>query len=148
MKMIILFLLVGSASFTSSLRARRSVIQFGQMIECVTPLSALTDYNGYGCWCGYGGTGTPLDGTDRCCKTHDECYNALKDSGTCSSWNQIYSESYSFSCYNCDTPSFAISCGSGTSCAVGLCQCDKTAAECFSGETFNSAYRNYNKNNC
>ncbi|KAJ8039044.1 Phospholipase A2, major isoenzyme [Holothuria leucospilota] len=147
MKAIIFFLLVGSASLSSSLRARRDVYQFGQMIECLTPRSAYSDYNGYGCWCGTGGSGTPLDGTDRCCRTHDRCYDSLQNSGACGSRN-LYWESYSYSRNNCDTQSAFISCGSGDSCEVGLCQCDKTAAECFRGETFNSEYRNYNKNNC
>ena len=38
--------------------------QFAGMIRCATGRSAL-DYNGYGCWCGRGGSGTPVDATDR-----------------------------------------------------------------------------------
>lgn len=34
------------------------------MIECATGRSAW-DFLGYGCWCGLGGRGTPVDGVDR-----------------------------------------------------------------------------------
>ena len=34
------------------------------MITCATNRSGW-DYYDYGCWCGYGGSGTPIDDTDR-----------------------------------------------------------------------------------
>lgn len=43
---------------------KRSVLEFGLMISCAVERSPL-DYNGYGCFCGLGGEGTPLDDTDR-----------------------------------------------------------------------------------
>ena len=36
------------------------------MIWCATSRSPW-DYYDYGCWCGYGGSGTPVDDTDRYC---------------------------------------------------------------------------------
>ena len=45
-----------------------NVVQFGNMISCTTGLNqfqALMDYDGYGCYCGLGGGGTPLDNTDK-----------------------------------------------------------------------------------
>jgi hypothetical protein len=53
-----------SESFSELSRDKRSILQLGRMLECSTKRSRW-DYNGYGCYCGYGGSGTPLDDTDR-----------------------------------------------------------------------------------
>ena len=45
-------------------RVKRDLVQFGKMIECATGRSRW-DYNDYGCYCGWGGTGDPMDDTDR-----------------------------------------------------------------------------------
>ena len=44
-------------------RLRRSSGQFGVMMEFKTKRSAF-DYFDYGCYCGVGGRGAPVDGTD------------------------------------------------------------------------------------
>ena len=49
---------------TDTISAKRNLNNFGTMIECETK-DDKWKYNGYGCWCGYGGAGAPLDGTDR-----------------------------------------------------------------------------------
>lgn len=36
-------------------------------------------YNNYGCWCGIGGSHTPVDGIDECCMHHDKCYDKAVD---------------------------------------------------------------------
>ena len=43
---------------------REVFIGFRSMIECATGRSAF-DFLGYGCWCGLGGKGTPVDALDR-----------------------------------------------------------------------------------
>ncbi|XP_075926410.1 uncharacterized protein LOC116946960 isoform X2 [Petromyzon marinus] len=49
---------------SNRLRHRRNVVQFGNMIECRMNRQPL-DYYGYGCHCGFGGKGAPVDPTDR-----------------------------------------------------------------------------------
>ena len=60
MKCYIRFLITGGADNAS----RRSLKNFGVMIYEVTGRNPL-DFNGYGCWCGYGGKGDPVDALDR-----------------------------------------------------------------------------------
>lgn len=43
---------------------KRSVVNFGAMILCAVGRNPL-DYNNYGCFCGLGGEGTPVDDVDR-----------------------------------------------------------------------------------
>lgn len=55
--------------------------QFQRMVKHVTGRSAFFSYYGYGCYCGLGGKGLPVDATDRCCWAHDCCYHKLKEYG-------------------------------------------------------------------
>uniref|UniRef100_A0A8C5MFA1 Phospholipase A2 n=1 Tax=Leptobrachium leishanense TaxID=445787 RepID=A0A8C5MFA1_9ANUR len=42
-----------------------NLLQFRQIIKCTNPHSKpLEQYNQYGCYCGFGGTGTPVDELD------------------------------------------------------------------------------------
>ena len=43
---------------------KRGVLSFGLMVKLVTGEDPL-DYNGYGCYCGIGGEGKPVDDLDR-----------------------------------------------------------------------------------
>ncbi|CAK7321176.1 Putative inactive group IIC secretory phospholipase A2 [Vulpes lagopus] len=61
--------------------AHSSFWQFQRMVKHVTGRSAFFSYYGYGCYCGLGGKGTPMDDTDRCCLAHDCCYGKLKQLG-------------------------------------------------------------------
>ncbi|XP_033623756.1 putative inactive group IIC secretory phospholipase A2 isoform X2 [Fukomys damarensis] len=55
--------------------------QFQRMVKHITGRSAFLSYYGYGCYCGLGGKGVPVDDTDRCCRAHDCCYKKLKEFG-------------------------------------------------------------------
>ncbi|KAM4646768.1 group IIE secretory phospholipase A2-like [Amazona ochrocephala] len=116
-----------------------NVIQFGSMIKHKTGKSLLL-YNGYGCYCGWGGAKQPLDATDRCCHAHDCCYRRLS-SPRCSPKVVKYSYSIQGS---------KITCGSGTWCQRWSCECDRRAAECFqrAARTFRSSYMNYRNSLC
>ncbi|XP_015503501.2 phospholipase A2, membrane associated-like, partial [Parus major] len=65
------------------LPAGTSVLELERMIRVATGRSALLSYSWYGCFCGIGGSGTPVDPTDRCCQAHDCCYRRLRE-GRCS----------------------------------------------------------------
>lgn len=45
-------------------RPKRSLFQLYSMIKCTTPCDPL-DYKGYGCYCGFLGSGYPVDPIDR-----------------------------------------------------------------------------------
>lgn len=45
-------------------RVKRGVIQLASMISCVAGCDPLA-YKGYGCYCGYRGSGIPIDAIDR-----------------------------------------------------------------------------------
>lgn len=113
------------------LPSKRNVIQFGVMVRCATGRSAL-DYNLYGCWCGLGGGGNPVDDVDRCCQIHDRCYDRAVDNGSCRwSW-LVYFATYKVrGCTSCDSTG---------SCEQAICQCDAEAAGCFKRSTWNKRY--------
>ncbi|KAL2296619.1 hypothetical protein Nmel_015942, partial [Mimus melanotis] len=56
------------------------LLQFAALIKKQTGKSWVA-YNGYGCYCGLGGSKKPLDATDWCCHAHDCCYKKLVFSG-------------------------------------------------------------------
>ncbi|XP_030839075.1 basic phospholipase A2 pseudexin A chain-like [Strongylocentrotus purpuratus] len=137
-------------------RNKRNIAQFASMIKCATGRSGL-DYNNYGCHCGIGGGGTPVDATDRCCEAHDKCYDDIiaDDSlgilGICSP----YVATYKWSDSSCDdsppTPTCITTGWLNTNCKKRTCQCDKDAADCFRAaqETYDGEkYKGYDKDNC
>lgn len=46
------------------LRFRRNVMQMARMLKCMSGCNPLS-YRGYGCYCGYMGSGQPVDDIDR-----------------------------------------------------------------------------------
>uniref|UniRef100_A0A8D0DN42 Phospholipase A2 n=1 Tax=Salvator merianae TaxID=96440 RepID=A0A8D0DN42_SALMN len=90
------------------LEVKANLLQFGIMIRATTGKSAFPHYSTYGCYCGIGGKGDPVDATDSCCKTHDCCYEKLRECNT-------KTDRYRFR----------------TQCEKRICECDKAAAICF-----------------
>ncbi|NWX11475.1 PA2GE phospholipase, partial [Aegotheles bennettii] len=111
-----------------------NLLQFSSMIERMTGKSAAY-YNGYGCYCGWGGSKQPVDATDWCCHAHDCCYKKVASSHC----------SPKLVKYNASISKKQITCGSGTSCQTKTCECDKRAAECFkrTARTYSNSYRSY-----
>uniref|UniRef100_A0A336MN24 CSON004168 protein n=1 Tax=Culicoides sonorensis TaxID=179676 RepID=A0A336MN24_CULSO len=95
-------------------------------IKCSTGCDPLV-FKGYGCYCGFLGSGYALDGIDRCCKMHDYCY----ETANCPSFLE-YFVPYLWKCYR-GKPVCAYDhgeYGGPNSCAARLCQCDLILANC------------------
>nr|ACY68715.1 phospholipase A2 isoform 6 [Parasuta nigriceps] len=107
-----------------------NLLQFKFMIECANRGSRDgLDYDNYGCYCGSGGSGTPVDDLDRCCKTHDDCYGETQKKGCNPYWKW----------YTWDCIENVATCKSETGCARSVCECDAAAAKCFAETPYNDA---------
>lgn len=89
---VILFCTVGTTVVRGSTQeaSDRSSVSFGIMLQRQTsewcgsywpPSASALHWNGYGCWCGVGGEGTPVDEFDAVCKVHDECWDLHRNPG-------------------------------------------------------------------
>ncbi|XP_025419104.1 basic phospholipase A2 pseudexin A chain [Sipha flava] len=108
-----------SSSGKEQYRPKRSVYQLYNMVVCATGCNPLS-YLGYGCYCGFLGSGSPVDPIDNCCKMHDWCY----DSADCPMFLEYFTP-YVWTCYN-KKPL----CSMGGGCSQRLCECDQQLAMC------------------
>uniref|UniRef100_A0A673GCH3 Phospholipase A2 n=1 Tax=Sinocyclocheilus rhinocerous TaxID=307959 RepID=A0A673GCH3_9TELE len=132
----------------SHLNSIKNLLQFKDMIKCTVPDSSpLLDFADYGCFCGLGGTGTPVDQLDQCCFTHDACYGTAITLESCSSlFDDPYTNIYD---YKCDENTKTVTClDSNDECDMFVCQCDKTAAECFAQAPYNASNNHLSSNKC
>ncbi|GCB67904.1 phospholipase A2, minor isoenzyme-like [Scyliorhinus torazame] len=109
--------------------------QFRKMIICVVPSSfPILDFNNYGCNCGFGGANTYVDELDKCCLNHDACYRQTKKDHCKYLVDSPYIELYAYSCSG-----KTITCSNRNNpCEADICDCDRTAAICFSQAKYNA----------
>lgn len=110
-------------------RGKRGALALGLMMNCATGCDPL-HYNGYGCFCGFAGSGDPMDDIDMCCKMHDWCYSTSDCHGL--AWHLPYFVPFKWKC-NGGAP-YCIpgkTKQSGrNSCSHQLCECDRQFAMC------------------
>merc|ERR1719245_2653828 len=107
--------------------SKRASWDFYAMIKCGTGCNPLV-YKGYGCYCGFLGSGNTVDGIDRCCKMHDWCYTTT----TCMilQYNLPYFVPYKWKCNGGSPYCVGTRKGQGSLCSHQLCECDRTFVNC------------------
>ncbi|XP_054764429.1 acidic phospholipase A2-like isoform X1 [Lytechinus pictus] len=131
------------------------------MMSCTTNrtfLETIADFGFYGCYCGFGGFGKPVDGVDRCCQSHDNCYGATHVThGACYTTIVAYLVPYKYKLHQCDTRDAYVTCAGLDKyywydflpkCAVAICECDRDLAMCLARQPFHKKYRFYNWLKC
>ncbi|XP_026550339.1 acidic phospholipase A2 S5-32M-like [Notechis scutatus] len=108
-----------------------NLAQFDMLIQCANHHSRATwHYMDYGCYCGWGGSGTPVDDLDMCCKIHDDCYAKAESSSCNPKWTMYdyYCNSEGPYCRNIKKK-----------CQRSVCDCDVEAAFCFARTPYNNS---------
>ncbi|XP_029024246.1 phospholipase A2-like isoform X2 [Betta splendens] len=141
-----LLLVAASLSVAQGLTIK-ALPQFRKMILCVLPESwPILHYTDYGCYCGRGGSGAPVDDLDRCCQVHDRCYSDSMQFSRC--WPIIENPYTKFYDYSCDKNK-NITCGSSNNgCGKFICECDRKAAQCFAKTTWKPEHEHLPSRRC
>ncbi|XP_072289211.1 phospholipase A2 [Eucyclogobius newberryi] len=123
----------------------KALWQFGNMIMCAQPGVNPLIFNNYGCWCGFGGGGTPVDELDQCCEVHDKCYRAARKLPGCNALDELpYVLVYDYTCSN-----QRVTCsGTNDVCQAASCECDRVAAHCFAEKTYNPENKDLDSKFC
>ncbi|XP_070845238.1 phospholipase A2-like [Chaetodon trifascialis] len=144
-----LLLLAASLSVAQSFEERCNALnQFRNMILCVMPDSwPIFDYADYGCYCGFGGSGNPVDDLDRCCQVHDQCYDgAMLHLNFWPILDNPYTTLYH---YSCNKQNKKITCGSeNNKYQMFICECDREAAECFARAPYIPEHKHLPSDRC
>jgi len=109
--------------------SKRAAWDMYAMVKCATGCNPLV-FKGYGCYCGFLGSGGVVDGIDRCCKMHDWCYTTT--SCMFLQYNLPYFVPYKWRCNGGSPyciPGSTKASGPG-SCSHQLCECDREFVQC------------------
>ncbi|CCD65525.1 Phospholipase A2 [Caenorhabditis elegans] len=82
-------------------------------------------YRYYGCSCSGISPNKPIDGIDRCCQVHNDCYNELLLTKKCQNSNSPYFCLYKWECVY-QQPA----CNNESKCTQSVCQCDEQFINC------------------
>uniref|UniRef100_A0A8D0GS28 Phospholipase A2 n=1 Tax=Sphenodon punctatus TaxID=8508 RepID=A0A8D0GS28_SPHPU len=109
---------------------KRGILELAGAIGCATGRSPFA-YLSYGCYCGLGGRGWPMDKADWCCFTHDCCYGKAENIGCAPK-----TEGYKWECED-----KAVTCESlEDKCQKISCECDRDAVECLANAPYEPKY--------
>ncbi|XP_052610894.1 phospholipase A2-like [Peromyscus californicus insignis] len=129
---VLCILTAGATTFRISPRAGW---QFGNVFECKIPLIfPMSEYNYYGCYCGFVIWNNRAEDLDRCCQTRDHCHAQIKKLESCKFLlDNPYITSYTYLCSGNE-----VTCsGRNNTCEDLICNCDREAAICFSQAPYN-----------
>ncbi|XP_068935661.1 phospholipase A2 homolog otoconin-22-like [Petaurus breviceps papuanus] len=96
--------------------------QLDELIRLHTFTHGLANFSNYGCHCGPGTQGAPMDKIDKCCHSHDCCYNKAEVFGCTPS-------SHTYRYLNLGTKVKCVK--TRDRCEKMACECDNKVAKCF-----------------
>ncbi|KAM6931421.1 LOW QUALITY PROTEIN: phospholipase A2 [Xenentodon cancila] len=118
----------------------KALWQFGKMISCPQPGVNPLKYSDYGCWCGVGGTGTPVD------------VDKLENEVCAEEQVKVARKPHVFVITFKSVRSFT---DSGLSpqlpnnkCQAAVCECDRVAANCFAQAEYKPENKNLDPIHC
>ncbi|XP_069122998.1 basic phospholipase A2 caudoxin-like [Argopecten irradians] len=121
-------------------REKRDLLQLVELLEEMSNRSGLA-YNNYGCYCGWGGRGAPVDDVDRCCMIHDNCYGVVAECYP--KWRHY---TYEFKAH----PTRVLHCidGGKEPCYKKTCECDANLARCVAKAQYHEKNKDMKQVSC
>ncbi|KAJ7338143.1 hypothetical protein JRQ81_010757 [Phrynocephalus forsythii] len=116
-----------------------ALLNFVSKLKCVTGICP-RDFEDYGCACRFEMEGHPADEADDCCFQHRKCYEEATEEECTWDPAKITMD------VTCATKN--ITCESEDSCEHFLCNCDKTAIQCFLHSSINSSMNSLDVSFC